>query len=644
MTDADPTHHVRGIDRRSVLTGAGAGIAAGLAGCTIPGTGGGGGDGTPTPTASLEMPENPPEGGQAKLGLPQAPGTMNPLMYDEAYEYEVVRRLYDFGVALHPTTYEYKPWTFTDWTVNAENAGTSSPTVTATFRDDTEFSDGTAVTPSDYKFTVEYLKEQGVTGSISATQVEYVEDVAVSGDEVEIFLSEAYNGWFGDVLGQIILPEHIWKDVSDYTKYEPRNADEGVVGSGPMVLDEYSWENWFEFSYRDDEVVPWPGDDRIDWIHEDGPFLDGVRLEIYSNQATMQQELMAGNLTAIYQGVRPDTAQDAQETEGITVAQNPSVSYDHVSFNMRRVPFDDVAFRQFLRMLFDGDWVVSQQYDDIGAQRGTYASIASFDQWRPPEPSETDEFEGIPIPDLAFPGSAGSFTLDEDAISAARDFLVDHDEATHDYSFQSGSQGKTNAPDGKQLFVNGDPLTTAHTNNAGENGQGPLEFRYQPPAEDRTQNATGEKYTTALRRVGVPVAKNVAGNDSIIPAVYFQENFDMYSMGWGVTPYLLLYRTLYGEAGVDTGENDTDRPYYNPMGYTGAQDLIDEDTSTMERSERIPIVKQIQAQMWYDAPTVVTVYKNLLEPHPSEFGGFYTTAGGLFETPWMNVYTEGAGD
>lgn len=312
---------------------------------------------------------------------------------------------------------------------------------------------------------------------------------------------------------------------------------------------------------------------------------------------------------------------------------------------MRRVPFDDIAFRQFLRKVFDSEWIVSQQYDDIGAQRGTYASLASFKQWRPPEPWETDEFEGISIPTLEFPGEAGSFELNEKQLSTARDFLVNHEEAKHDYTFEEGSQSNTNAPDGKQLHVNGKPLTEAHTNNAGEAGQGPITFRYQPPGEDKTQNATGEQFTSLLRRVGIPVRKSVESISKTALAVYYQENFDMYSMGWSLTPYLLAYAPLYGQAGVDTGEeNNTDRAYYNPMGYTGAQDLIEQDSKLMERSERIPVVKKIQAKIWHDAPTIITVYKNLLEPHPAEYGGFYTTAGGLFETPWMNVYKEDSGE
>ncbi|MFB6120886.1 MAG: ABC transporter substrate-binding protein [Halobacteriaceae archaeon] len=641
MSDPDDSRLARSIDRRRFVAGMGAGLATGLAGCST-GGGGDGGTTTPTPTPTQQMPESPPEGGTATFGMVTAPKTMNPLVYDDAYEYEIIRRLYDFGVTVDPRDYSYKPWTFTDWTVNAENAGTSSPTITATMRDDTEFSDGEPVTPEDYKFTIEYLKEQGVTGSISASQVSYVEDVVVDGNEVDLFLSKAYNGWFGDILAQIILPKHIWKNVSDYTTYEPRKTDEGVVGSGPMVLDDYSWQNWFDFSYRDDSVIPWPQDDNIDWIHPEGPFLKGHRLEIFGNNSTLQQEVMAGNVTCMFQGVQPSAAATAQNKEGIEVAQNPSLGYDHIDMNLRRVPFDDRVFRQFMRKMVDSEWIVANPYDDIGAQRGSYASIASFEDWRPPEPWEADEYEGIPLPTLEFPGEAGTFSLTESQVQAAREFLTTHPDAKYNYTFEEGSQGKTNSPDDKQLFVDGERLTEAHTNNDGEGGQGPLNFIYQPPGEDKTQNQTGEKVVSALRKVGVPTSKTIESISSAQIAIFFEENFDMFSMGWGITPYLTLYRSLYGEAGVDT-EGTTDRVFYNPMGYTGAQDLIDQDVSTMERSKRIPIVKKIQAQIWYDAPTIITIYKKLLEPHPAEYEGFYTTAGGLFENPWMNVYVEDGG-
>jgi peptide/nickel transport system substrate-binding protein len=638
MTDDTPPR--KRIGRRKFVAGVGAGAAAGLAGCG--GDGGGDGDGDGTPTATQEptstMPESPPTGGRPTLGMATAPETTNPLVYDTSYDWEIIKRVYDFGVTLHPTTYEYKPWTFTEWDVSPGNAGTSSPTVTATMRDDTTFSDGESVTPEDYKFTVEYLKEQEVTGSISASQVSRVEDVKTTEDGVEIFLSEPYNSWFGDVLGQIILPQHIWKNVSDYTQYQPRNEG-GPIGSGPMTLEDYSWENWFEFDYRPKEEIPWPRADYVDWIHEEGPFLDGTRLEIFGSASNMEQNLLDGNLTCVFQGVGPSTANTAQNTEGVALDTNPSSGYDHVSFNMRRVPFDDVAFRQFLRKMLDSVWIVEEPYNGIGAQRGSYPSIAAFESWRPPEPWETDEYEGISLPDLTFPGEEGEFTLDESAIQDARDFLENHEEAKHDYSFEEGSQSNTNAPDGLQLHVNGEPLTQAHTNNAGEGGQGPIVFRFQPSGEDLTQNQTGNKFTTALRRVGVPISKSVETINSTSSAVYFQENFDMYSMGWGVTPYLTLYQVLYGEAGIDQ-EGTAEVPGYNPMAYTGIQDLIEEDVQTMERSERVPLVKQMQAQIWHDAPTAITIYKNLLEPVDDSYSGFYSTVGGLFATPWMNVYQE----
>ena len=642
MTD-DPIQRSGRVNRRKFLTGVGAGVTAGLAGCSEgnPEQTGTPSDGTPTteePTQTQASGEIP-SGGMPIQALDTVPETTNPLTYSDSYSFEIIRKVYDFGTAVHPEDQSFTPWSFADWEINVDNIGSSSPAIVANLRDDLTFNDGEAVTAQDYKFTVDYIKEQEPTGSISASIYSAVEEVGVDspdGTTVNIFLSRKDNRWFTGILGSIILPQHIWSNVSDHSKYEPYKEG-GPIGSGPMVLEDYSWENWYEFTFRPKEEIPWPSADYVDWIHEDAPFLDGVRLEVFGSENAMEQALLNGDVDTVFQGTTVERAVEATNQDFLTVKKSPEAGYSHHSFNLRRVPLDDPAFRQLLVMLKDGKWIVEDLFKGIGAQDGDYASIAAFKNWRPPAPTETGEYEGISIPDLVFPGSGrGSFQLTQEAIDKARNFLVNHPRAKHDYTIEEAATDASAAPDGMEIFVNGTPLSEAHTDNNGNAGQGPLEFSYNPPQEDLQESQIAQRWIGALKNVGIPVRTQIQSFNSQAPKVYAQENFDIFAMGWGLGVNQTHFVQLYSSEGADL-DGTVDAQMFNPMGYTGADDLIFQDRDTMMPEDRQPLVKQVLAKIWSDAPTMITYYANLTEPVNTRFTGYVETVGGIGEGGWLNV-------
>jgi peptide/nickel transport system substrate-binding protein len=152
------------------------------------------------------------------------------------------------------------------------------------------------------------------------------------------------------------------------------------------------------------------------------------------------------------------------------------------------------------------------------------------------------------------PGSQGDFQLNTDQISAARKWLVGHQDAKHNYTWEEANVEGAASGDGKVLHVNGQPFNEAHTNNFGEPGQGPLEVSFNPPQEDVDEARIQQRWTGALKQVGVPVNTKVQSFNSQIPKVYGQEDFDVFSMGWvniGVNND--HYGQLFGSAGADLG-------------------------------------------------------------------------------------------
>ena len=640
MADKENIKRIGGVDRRKFLTGIGTGVTASIAGCsgsdsqeTTEETTTSGGD-TETTQSNDTSEGGTVQGGKPVLGMTSAPNSLNVLSTSTAYAFTILDNIYTYGTTLHPTSQEPLGWGFKDWTVEPGNVGSSEPTITATLRDDLTFNDGKKLTAEDVKFTVEYIQEQEPAGSISASQFSSVEEVQVDdpkGTTVNYFFKEKDSAWFVDVLGNVILPKHIWKDVSDYSKYSPRKSKEGIVGSGPMKLRDFSWENWYELEMRD-EGIPWNGLDYTDWLHEDGPFIDALRLEIFGSENAMNQALMNGKIDQTYGTIPVDKAAKATKNDSLKVKKSEDDGWAHHSFNLDRVPLDDPAFRQLLVMLLDTKFVIEDLHKGIGARPGDYATPYAFKSWRPPKPTETDEYEGIKLPDLVFPGTRGENTLDQKAVDKARNFLMNHPRAKHDYSVGEAKSGVTTAPDSKELYVNGKPLTEAHTNNDGEPGQGPLEMSYNPPSSSPIGARRVSNWVSALKRVGIPVRGLVQSFNSQIPKVYQKRDFDMFEMGWtGLDISNTHYNQFFGEKGIKPNG-------FNPMHYTGAQELINENKSIMEMEPRKPIVKKILAQIWHDAPTLIVNYANVLQPVSKKYGGRVKRVGGVTNSDtWLNT-------
>lgn len=623
MTD-DTRFRTARTKRRKFIKGVGTGVAAGIAGSG------------PVGAETAEQPEERSERAQRNIpteGMDTAPNILNPLASSTAYSFEILERVYSFGTTLHPETQEFTGWAFRDWELNSDNVGSGDPTIVGELRDDMKWHDGEDVTAEDVQFTVNYVQEQEPAGTVSASQFSAVEEVQVDspdGTTVNYFLSEKDSAWFTDILGNIILPKHIWQNVDQYDQYTPRNTDEGLVGSGPMVLDDFSWENWFSLRFRDDTEAIWqPNAEYVDWIDSEAPFTDGWRIEVFGSQTALQQAVLDGNVDCAYGTFQVDKAVEAKNNDNVRVIQSEDDGWSHQSWNLRRVPFDDPAFRQFLVMMMDTQWVIEDLKRGVGSVAGTYATPKAYEDWRPPEPSEQEEYEGIPTPSLEFPGERGSFNLNQEGIDAARNFLVNHDRAKHDYSWEEANAPEVAPPDGLVLHVNGDPLHQAHTDNDGNPGQGPLEMSFNPPQEDLDEARIAQRWIGALKTVGVPVEPAIQSFNSQIPKVYGNENFDMFGMGWTGIDYANdHYKQLYGSWGADVDSTE-DAQVFNAMGYTGADDLIEQQATMMELEPRKPIVKKVLARIWADAPTDVVHHANVLQPVNRQWEGWVQQVGGV---------------
>ncbi len=107
-----------------------------------------------------------------------------------------------------------------------------------TLQNGAKWHDGAPFSAKDVVFTFEYYKKNPYP-YISTPQVIRAE--AVDDTTVKIFLTEPYAPFLDYIASSVpILPEHIWKDVTDPKRFTGPAA---VVGTGPYRLTEYSKEH-----------------------------------------------------------------------------------------------------------------------------------------------------------------------------------------------------------------------------------------------------------------------------------------------------------------------------------------------------------------------------------------------------------------
>src|SRR5665647_1825067 len=108
-------------------------------------------------------------------------------------------------------------------------------------RNDVKWHDGEPFKASDVVFTYNYIKGKAAISPIGAGwyNTAVIESVEALDDyTVRIKLDQPYAPFMQQVAAVVlIMPEHIWKDVSDPAKYTDKEA---AIGTGPFILEDYN--------------------------------------------------------------------------------------------------------------------------------------------------------------------------------------------------------------------------------------------------------------------------------------------------------------------------------------------------------------------------------------------------------------------
>lgn len=239
---------------------------------------------------------------------------------------------------------ELVPWLATDYAWS-----NGDKTLTLTYREGVEWSDGEPFTAEDVVFTFNLLKNTaglaGPGGGAVFGDNAYVASVEAPDDTTVVFtFRRVFSPGLYEIVNQNIVPEHIWQDVEEPTAF----LNENPVGTGPFT----------EVTQFQNQIYA-IGKNPNYW-QEGKPYIAGMRFPAYPgndqvNLATINGENDWANnfipdIERTYVSKNPDNYGYWFPPMGSTIM---------LYLNTTRAPFDDPNVRKALSMAINREQVVT---------------------------------------------------------------------------------------------------------------------------------------------------------------------------------------------------------------------------------------------------------------------------------------------
>lgn len=235
--------------------------------------------------------------------------------------------------------------------------------LTFNLNDDLTWSDGEDLTSADVTYTFDLARK--VLGEAT---YDYVDSVSAPDDNTVTYtFNRPYTPGLYELGVQLIVPEHVWKDVDDPAKFQ--NPD--PVGSGPFTEVE-------NFSSQSFDLLRNPN-----YWQKDKADYDGIRVIAYggndaANIAAINGDIDFGlgfiqDIQKTYVDVDPDHRGYWFPAVGSTIS---------LTLNTTQAPFDDVNLRKAISMGIDRDSVVAKGMNDYTHPSDCTGLSDAYTTWR----------------------------------------------------------------------------------------------------------------------------------------------------------------------------------------------------------------------------------------------------------------------
>ncbi len=486
------------------------------------------------------------------VGILNNVDSFNPFLGVEAESYEMWALMYDYMIRYSMKDMSPEPGLAKSW-------DTSDDGLTWTFhiRTGVKWSDGVPLTAADIAYTYNRILEGGTEAASWGSYLSSVKKITAPNATTVVLKLDKPNAVL-PLLPIPIVPEHIWKNISESQVKTYSNEPPNVVGSGPFrIIEGKASGSLYRFVANKHY---WAG----------VPHIDNLVFRVYNDEDTLVQALKKGEVD-FAEGISPLQVKALQGQGGITSQMGDSPGFDEVAFNTGSVNLKtnkpmgdpnpavlDPKFRFALTTAIDRAALTRQVYQGGGTPATTIIPPAyTRYRWQPP---------------------SGAFSFDQ---TKAADLL---DAA----GYKVGSDGWRTMPDGS-------PIGTLR-----------LFARSESPTSIQTMKFVQEW----LKDLHIN-SKLSTMESSKLTNVILSGDYDMFQWGWYVEPdpdSMLSYFTCAQRGGW------SDSWYCNPA----YDKLYAQQHGALNQSAREAEVKKMQEILYRDAPYLVTVYTKIGEAYRSD--------------------------
>ena len=268
------------------------------------------------------------------VGTSAEPRTLNPIAITASEGHQIAGLVFLKLLEEQDDFMSFKPQLAESWTVGADGLD-----VTFVLRADARWSDGTAVTADDVRFTWEVHTDTTVAWP-SASIKSRIRDVEVRNARTVVFhYRERYLYQVMDANDGVILPRHILASVPR------RDLKSAPFGRAPVGNGPYRVARWESGQYIELDTNP--------RYFGTPPAVSRVIFKFVPDAVTLVAQLKAGEIDVLESVQAGDLASIRQSRPDVAIHTIPSRRMSFIAWNNARAPFDDRDVRRALTMGID---------------------------------------------------------------------------------------------------------------------------------------------------------------------------------------------------------------------------------------------------------------------------------------------------
>ncbi|MEU9172497.1 ABC transporter substrate-binding protein [Streptomyces sp. NPDC048420] len=517
-----------------------------------------------TLSAGLATPMNPaaPQARAADgekvltVAVAQSVDSLSPFLAVRLVSTSILRLTYEYLTDYDPGDAHPVPGLATSWKPSADKL-----TWTYTIRSDAKWSDGQKVTAQDAAWTFnKMMTDEGAATANGSFVTNFRKVTAPSPTRLVVELKKPQATM--TALDVPIVPEHIWKDVKDFSKF---NNDKSfpVVGDGPFVLTDYKADSYVRLKANKSF---WRG----------APKFDELVFKYYKDQDAAVAALRKGEVSFVagQPALTPAQASSLKGQKDIKVNEGPGRRFYALATNpgakarngqkfgdgdpsllderVRHALFMAVDRRTLIDKVFQGHAVEGQGY--IPPRFSTYF-------WKPSASQE-----------LAYDPARAAGLLDQ-------------------AGYKKNGDGKRVGKDGK-----------------------PLNYRVLCHATDPNDKAVGQYLKEWWGKLGIGMTLDCLDN---VTDPWLAGRYDLAFDGWSVNPdpdFVLSIHTCAALPATpkDTGATDNficDKTY---------DELYAKQLAEYDSAKRADIVQQMESRLYDLGYMNVMAYPNAVEAYRTD--------------------------